>query len=133
MARLSRRSIASYIARELVEGTTPKNTLFMELAAFLIDAKRTKELDLIIKDIEYCLADKGVMRATIISAHELTTETKKALEDFVKKETNATTVSLSSHVEPAVLGGVKISIPGRELDQTIARQLTVLKTRFKKV
>lgn len=133
MARLSRRSIAEYIADALMDGTTPKNILLKELAALLIDAKRTKELDLIIKDIEYRLADKGVMHATVVSAHELTVETKKALEAFVKQETTATTVSLSSMIEPAVIGGVKISIPGRELDQTIARQLTVLKTRFKKV
>lgn len=73
------------------------------------------------------------MHATVVSAHELTVETKKALEAFVKQETTATTVSLSSMIEPAVIGGVKISIPGRELDQTIARQLTVLKTKFKKV
>lgn len=132
MVRLSRRSIAEYIANGLVEGTS-KKTLFTQLAAFLIDTQRTKELDLIVKDIEYYLAEKGVVRTTIVSAHELTAETEKALEAFVKKETKATHVSLSSMVEPSVLGGVKISVPGREVDQTIARQLTVLKTRFKKV
>jgi F0F1-type ATP synthase delta subunit len=133
MARLSRRSIAQYVTDALIEGKPSKKALFTELAAFLIDTKRTNELDLIIKDIEYFLAEKGIVRTTVISANELTAETKKALEAFVKKETKATQVSLSSMVEPAVLGGVKISVPGRELDQTIARQLTVLKTRFKKV
>ena len=132
MTRLSRRSIAEYVANGLVKGDSKKE-LFSQLAAFLIDTGRTKELDLIVRDIEYFLAENGVVNATIISAYELTAETKKALEAFVKKETNANHVSLSSMVEPAVLGGVKISIPGREVDQTIARQLTVLKTRFKKV
>jgi len=132
MTRLSRRSIAEYVANGLVKGDSKKE-LFSQLAAFLIDTGRTKELNLIVRDIEYFLAENGVVNATIISAYELTAETKKALEAFVKKETNANHVSLSSMVEPAVLGGVKISIPGREVDQTIARQLTVLKTRFKKV
>ena len=132
MTRLSRRSIAEYIATGLIKGDSKKD-LFDSLAAFLIDTRRTKELDLIVKDIEYYLAENGVVRTTIVSANELSAETKKALEAFVKKETHATQVSLSSMVEPAVLGGVKISIPGREVDQTIARQLTVLKTRFKKV
>ena len=132
MTRLSRRSIAEYVANGLVKGDSKKE-LFSQLAAFLIDTGRTKELDLIVRDIEYFLAENGVVNATIISAYELTAETKKALEAFVKKETNANHVSLSSMVEPAVLGGVKISIPGREVDQTIARQLTVLKTKFKKV
>jgi F0F1-type ATP synthase delta subunit len=41
-------------------------------------------------------------------------------------------VTLSNMVNSEVIGGVKITVPGRELDQTVARQLTVLKTRFKK-
>lgn len=133
MARLSRRSIAEYIASGLIEGKPSKKALLTELAAFLIDTKRTSELDLVVRDIEYFLSEKGYVQTTVLSAYELTAETKKALEAFVKKETKATQVSLASMVEPAVLGGVKISIPGREMDQTIARQLTVLKTRFKKV
>jgi len=31
-----------------------------------------------------------------------------------------------------VLGGIKLELPGRELDTTITRQLTLLKTRYKK-
>jgi len=131
-ARLSRRSITEYIANGLIAGTS-KDVLFAQLAGFLVETKRTKEIDLVVRDIEYNLSQKGFVRTTVLSAHELTAETKKALEAFVKRETNATQVSLSSMVEPAVLGGVKISIPGREVDRTIARQLTVLKTRFKKV
>lgn len=133
MTRLSRRSIAKYIAGSLIEGKTSKKALLTELAAFLIDTQRTKEVDVIIRDIEYYLAEKGYVRTTIVSAFDISEETKKTLEAFVKEQTKATQVSLSSMVEPAVLGGVKISVPGRELDQTIARQLTVLKTRFKKV
>ncbi|MDB5160096.1 MAG: atpH [Candidatus Saccharibacteria bacterium] len=133
MTRLSRRSIAEYVATSLIEGKPSKKALLSELAAFLIDTQRTDELDLIVRDIEYYLAEKGYVRTNIVSAFDLSAETKKALEAFVKKATKATQVSLSSMVEPAVLGGVKISVPGRELDQTIVRQLTVLKTRFKKV
>jgi F-type H+-transporting ATPase subunit delta len=133
MTRLSRRSIAEYVSSSLIEGTPSKKVLFEQLAAFLIESKRTKELDLIVKDIEFYLAQKGIVRTTIVSAHELTEDAKKALSAFVKQETGASQVSLSSHVDPTVIGGVKISTPGREVDQTIARQLTVLKTRFKKV
>lgn len=133
MARLSRRSIAEYVATSLVEGKPSKAQLFRELAAFLIEERRTKELDVIVRDIEYHLSQKGHVQTTVTSAYDLTVETKKALQAFVKSETNATDVQLTNIVEPTVLGGVKITIPGRELDQTVARQLTVLKTRFKKV
>jgi len=129
--RLSRRSIAQYIATGLVEGKS-KTVLLQQLAGFLVDTRRTKEIDLIVRDIEFNLAEKGYVQATITSAFDLSAETKKALEAFVKQETNATQVSLSSLIDESVLGGVKIAVPGREIDQTVAHQLTVLKTRFKK-
>ena len=129
--RLSRRAMAEYIATGLIDGKS-KKTLYAQLAAYLVDTKRTKELSLIVRDIEYYLSQQGVVQTTITSAFDLTAETKKALEVFVKSKTSATHVALTNIVEPSVLGGVKISIPGRELDQTVAHQLTVLKTRFKK-
>lgn len=130
-SRLSRRAMAEYIATGLIDGKSRK-TLFAQLAAYLVETRRTKELDLIVRDIEFNLSQKGFVQTTITSAFDLTAETKKALESFVKSETKASTVALTSVIEPAVLGGVKISIPGRELDQTVAHQLTVLKTRYKK-
>ena len=129
--RLSRRAIAEYISAGLIDGTS-KKTLLNQLAAYLVASRRTKELDLIVRDIEFNLSQKGVVQTTITSAFDLSAETKKALEAFVKSKTKATQVSLTSVVEPSVIGGVKISIPGRELDQTVAHKLTVLKTRFKK-
>jgi F0F1-type ATP synthase delta subunit len=129
--RLSRRAVASYIANGLVDGKS-KKVLIQQLAGYLVESKRTKELELIVRDIECNLAEKGFVNAAIISAYELTAETKKALEVFVKSKTQAKQVSLSSMVDPAVLGGIKIATAGRELDQTVAHQLTVLKTRLRK-
>ena len=129
--RISRRSIAEYIATGLIDGKD-KKALLKELAGFLVETKRTKELDLIISDIEFQLSDKGIVSTVVTSAADLTAETKKAVEAFVKEKTKAKQVSLQSMVDPTVLGGVKIAVPGYELDQTVAHQLTVLKTRFKK-
>ena len=129
--RLSRRAMAEYIATGLIDGKS-KNALLAQLAAYLVETRRTKELELIVRDIEFNLSEKGVVQTTITSAYDLTSETKKALEAFVKSETKASTITVTNIVEPTVLGGVKISIPGRELDQTVAHQLTVLKTRYKK-
>ncbi|MFY9228547.1 MAG: F0F1 ATP synthase subunit delta [Candidatus Microsaccharimonas sp.] len=133
MARkLSRRSLALYVADQLA--TQPDhNTVVKQLAGYLVESRRTKELDIIVKDIDYYLSEKGIMNTVVTSVFDLGQETKKAIEQFVLKQTNATTIALSNIVDPAVIGGVRISLPGRELDQTIAHQLTVLKTRFKKV
>lgn len=129
--RLSRRSMAEYIAEGIVEGKN-KTKLFKQLAAYLVEERRTKEVDLVVRDIEWQLAEKGYVQATITSAFDLTAQTQKALQAFVKSETKATQVSIDTKLDPKVIGGVKISVPGREIDQTVAHQLTVLKTRFKK-
>ena len=132
MARkLSRRSLATYVSDTLIKGTDSAKVV-RELAAYLIESRRTKELELIVRDVNYNLAQNGIVGATLTSAFELEVETKAAIERFVAAHTKASKVSIDTVIEPSVLGGVKISLPGEELDQTISHQLTVLKTRFKK-
>jgi len=131
MAKLSRRAIATYVAEQLTTGADSKKVV-LQLAAYLVDTRRTKELSLIIRDIQFYLSESGSVSGVITTATELTAETKKAVEKYIKEQTGAKTVALDSLIDPSVIGGVKVSIPGRELDATVSRSLTVLKTRFKK-
>ena len=131
MAKLSRRAIAIYIAEQLTSKADSKKVV-LQLAAYLVDTRRTKELSLIVRDIQFYLSEAGSVSGVITTATELTAETKKAVEQYIKQQTGATTVALDSFIDPSVLGGVKVSIPDRELDATVSRSLTTLKTRFKK-
>lgn len=129
--RLSRRKIASYIADQLVSGKDDTR-LIQELAGFLIDNKRTKELDLVVRDIEYELKNRGIVLAHITSAFALTAATEAAINTLVKQQTGARVIELQQFIDPVVLGGVKIDIPGMRLDSTIARRLTTLRMNVKK-
>lgn len=129
--KVSRRALAMYIADQIVYGTNVK-PLAKQLAAYLIDTKRTKQLDLIVRDVEFYLAEQGHVSGTVTSAYALSKEMQKSLEAFVKKHTSAKAVKLDTQVDESVLGGVKINLPGKEFDATIARALTTLKTRYKK-
>lgn len=132
MARkLSRRDLATHFVEGLLAGTSIKK-LSRELAAYLIESRRTRELDVMIRDIQYYLAEKGYVIGTVTTAHELGAATKKAIESFAKKKSGASKLSLEAIVDETVLGGVKLNLPSRELDTTIARQLTILKTKYKK-
>ncbi len=132
MARkLSRRNLAQYVAAQIVDGK-PKKALVQQLAAYLVETKRTNELDLVLRDIQFYLAKHGRLSGTVTSAHELSVATLKAIEAFAKQQTNASSVSLDTRVDESVLGGIKLEIPGYELDTTAARKLTILKTRYKK-
>lgn len=132
MARkLSRRSLAKYAAEYLIAGKSQKD-ISQQLAAYLISTRRTSELDVIIRDIQFYLAENGHIAGAVTSAHTLTAETVKAIESFAKQKTGAKSVSLDRNVDEALIGGIKLEVPGYELDTTIARQLTLLKTRYNK-
>jgi len=132
MARkLSRRDLATHFVDELLAGV-PAKKLSRQLAAYLIESRRTKELSLMTREIQYRLSEKGHVMGTVTTAHELSAATKKALEAYAKKHTDATYLHLDPIVDESVLGGVKLDLPGHELDTTISRQLTILKTKYKK-
>ena len=132
MAKLSRRAIAQYIARELSDDAHRKKAV-LQLAAYLVDTRCTKELPLVVRDIEYYLSESGSVSGVVTTAFDLTAETKKAIETYVKQQTGAKDVTLDHLVDPAVLGGLKVTIPGHQLDATVKRNLTILKTQFKKI
>ena len=129
--RLSRRKITSSIADQLAAGRETQQ-LILELAAFLIDSGRTKEIELIVGDIEYELTNRGIVLARVTSAFDLATATQTAITKLIKEQTNARSVELEQFVDPTVLGGVRIDLPGLQLDTTIIRRLTTLRTNLKK-
>ena len=61
MAQLTRRQLAQYGAAELLNGNM---AVVQELAAYLVETKRSKEADMLVRDIESALADQGVIVAT---------------------------------------------------------------------
>lgn len=128
--RVSRRKISNYIADQLANGHQTKK-LIEELAAFLIDTRRTKELELVVRDIEYELKNRGIVVASVVSAHDLSAASKDAIATLIKNRTNAKNVELQQSVDSTVLGGIKIDLPGQQLDMTIARRLTLLRTNVK--
>ncbi len=131
MTKLSRRAVAEHIAERLIAGESQQK-LLEQLAAYLIESRRTKELNLMVRDIQYYLAEKGYVSGTVTSAFELSKATEDAIKAFAKSETGASHIQLDAVVDPSVLGGVRLSLPGKELDTTISRKITLLKTRYKK-
>ena len=130
--RLSRRALAHYVADGVASKSSAKKTV-QQLAAYLVESRRTKELDLIVRDVATILAEKGIMTGTLTTAYELSREAKKAIETSVAKETGATHISLAEEIDASLVGGYKVALPGHEIDRSIAHQLTTLKTRLKKV
>ena len=77
MTRVSRRKLAMYAAERLLAGD---ETVIDELAALVMAEKRERELDLLVRDIEAEMAERGTVVATVESAHRLDATAKIAIE-----------------------------------------------------
>lgn len=75
--RLSRRKIARYVAGRLATG----DELIEELAALIIEERRERDIDLLVRDIEDQLAQSGMTIATV--------ETAKPLSEAVRQSVKA--------------------------------------------
>ncbi len=132
MARkLSRRMIARHVAERIVAGDA-HDVITQQLAAYLIESRRTNEAATILRDVAYHLAEAGHVEAVVTSTYALDASVEAAIEALVKRATDATDVTITATLDPSVLGGVKIETPGHELNATVAHKLQVLKTRYKK-
>lgn len=122
--RLTRRKIAVYAADRIVGGVAVK-TVLRDIAAYLVDARRTRETQLVVREIEDVLAEKGVIIADVTTAHPLS----GSLRTEVKKLVEGKTVYLRESIDESVLGGVLVDIPGQRFDGTIRRKLTALRAK----
>ena len=77
MTTLSRRHLAQYAAEKLAQGD---RSVVEQLAAYLVASRRTKEAELLVRDIERWLETNGVVVARVTSAHELDNDFLEALE-----------------------------------------------------
>ena len=120
--RLSRRKIANYVADNVSKGVATDNVI-AEVAAYLVDSRRTRELQLVVRAIEDELAARGEVIANVTTARTLDDSLKQAVESVL----GAKTIHLRESVDASVIGGVKIDLPGATLDATIKRKLLALR------
>lgn len=123
-ARISRRKLAEYTARELQAGN--RNVL-RSLAAYLITSRRKREVELLVRDIQAALEVNGIVIAQVVSARELTNELKAHIVSFIQSQSDAETVQLSEEIDESVLGGVRITTPSAEYDNTIKHNINALR------
>ena len=126
MAKLSRRKLAGNAAVRLSGGES-KKTVLRDLAAYLIDTNRKKEATLIVRDIEAMLVDAGTAIGTVVSARPLSDDSLKTIEAFVKQSNSRIkSVVLREQVDESLIGGVRIELPGQQLDASVKAKLEQL-------
>ena len=120
-SHLSRRKIADYSADKLAAG----ENIIHDLAGMLVADGRTREVELLVRDIETALSDRGIVVATVISAHKLGEDIKQAIAELVDSKD----LKLREKIDGSVIGGLRIDLPGQRLDGTIKHKLAALRAQ----
>lgn len=122
--KLSRRKIATVVAERLLEGD---KTIIKDLAGYLFYTRQTRSINLLIRDIENALLDKGVLVAKVVSAHDLADSVKKQIDAFLLDKSGANSVQVQYSIDKDLIGGIQISTPQAILDTSIKNKLQRLK------
>lgn len=121
---ISQRRLAAYVAGQLL-ASGDKKRLIKELAAYLIETGRVRDLNQVVAAIEEALASRGAVVATVTTARPLSPENKQAI---VKQFTpTGAKLYIREQIDPNVIGGFKIELPGSQFDGTVIHKLTTLK------
>lgn len=121
--RLSRRKISRYVATQATGGKAI-SSLLEEVAAYLVDTGRTREYELIVRDIEDALAQQGVVVADITTANDEAIS-QASLQSLVPK---AKQLAIRHHQDKTLLGGALIELPGLQLDASVRGRLAKLRS-----
>lgn len=124
VTKLSRRKIATVVAERLLEGD---KTIIKDLAGYLFYTKQTRSINLLVRDIENALLDKGVLVAKVVSVHDLADSVKKQIDAFLLDESGANSVQAQYSIDKDLIGGIQISTPQAILDTSIKNKLQRLK------
>lgn len=123
--KLTRRKLAEYAAQQLEAGTNIADVM-RDIAAHLIETKRVKESELIVRDIEARLLDRGMALVTVTSARPLSKNALGDIEQYVRDEQNVKSVIFREVIDESVIGGVRIALPGKTADFTVKAKLDTL-------
>lgn len=108
---------------------SPKKTA-KEVAAYLVSAGKTGDLNSIIRDILTIRADeKGVLELTAVTAHPLGASERADIKRTVQKtHKSAKKIIINEQIDPSAIAGVRLEFPHESLDLTVEGQLHRLRT-----
>ncbi|HET7529127.1 MAG TPA: F0F1 ATP synthase subunit delta [Candidatus Saccharimonadales bacterium] len=106
----------------------PAKKFASEAASYLLSQNRTGELDSLARDLINYRVEKGVVEVTAVSAHKLTQAALGEVKTRVKQlYPKARRIIINQRIDEGQIGGVRIELPGRQLDLTLRSKLNKFK------
>lgn len=126
--KTSRRLVVSSLV-DMLESGKSATEVAQILAAYLVETRRTRDVDLYLRDIELAVAERfGTVTAYVSSAQELSQKTRAAVEKLIKTSVGAKSVEMVETTDPGLIGGIVIQTADAELDGSIRTKLRNLRS-----
>ena len=123
----TRHHLAQVIAERSLLNSNLKD-LAKEVAAYLLDSGDIASLDSLMRDVIDYRASHGVVEVMAVTANPLSDKDIQDIDNILKNEYKETkTFKIDQRQTPEVLGGVKLSLPGEQLDLTVRSKVNKFK------
>ncbi len=119
----SRAAVAGIIADKTLQTGNPQD-YSQQIAAYLLAERRTGELSSLMRDVQADWTAAGHIEVIASSAHPLTAAIKAAISERMQRlYPAAKRIIITEAHDPAVIGGVRLSLANQQLDLTIEAKL----------
>ena len=126
--KTSRRRVITVLVDMLEAGETSQRVAQV-LAAYLVENRQVRNLDLYIRDIELMVTERfGIATAYVTSAKELSEKAKTQVERLVKAASGAKKVEMVERKDPSLIGGIVVRTADAELDGSVRTKLRKLRS-----
>lgn len=129
MAKTPRHQIAKVLAERSL-GRVNAKTFGDEIAAYLLQERRTADVEPLLRDIMQYRADHGIVEVIAVSAYPLSDSVRGDIKHQVKAVfPDAKQIIISEELQPEVVGGVRLELPNQQFDLSVRAKLS----RFKQL
>ncbi len=125
--KFARADLAAVIGEKTLH-VSDIRTLAREVAAYLLEEKRSQELESLMRDVLAYREAHGVIEAEVAIAHDLSDDVLREVKSVIKEHyPEAKKVLVHNHVDTSVVGGLKVTLANDQLDMSVRKQLDTFK------
>lgn len=127
MQHITTTELASVIGEKTLEVSDP-TSLASAVGSYLAEERLGIDLSILMREVMQYRFKKGLIEATVISAHELTPAVLSDIEAMLRRHyQNVKSVALVTKIDPNLVGGVRIELPRDVLDLSVRGKLNQFK------
>ena len=103
------------------------HTLLLNALYVMLDADRMAELHNVLEEFHELANDaSGIAEATVYATRELTEQEKTAISSAFAHKVGKQSLQLTTVIEPALIGGIRLQIGNRIFDSSLSNKLNKL-------